>query len=151
MKVLSGLELRRGDVVTVAGPLTTVGGERAIEGAIVTCESTGATLPRPLCISLRDLGGPGIDGVVPPVGAGCGARNTALLVKVVGRVTSSQDGRFCITDGSPKEPTAVICPGVGQLAAGTLVAVTGLSAAEQSGSVYSACLRARSVSDIELL
>lgn len=151
LKVLSSLQFERGDVVTVTGPLGTQSGQRVVTGSLISLESCGAQLPRPLLIKLRDLGGVAKNVPVPPIGGTGGARNTALLVRVVGRVVSCTDGRLLITDGSTPEPVPVICPGAAALPAGTVVAVTGLSTAESQGSKYGACVRARCLDDIELL
>ena len=53
---------------------------------------------------------------------GIGARNLALLVKVVGKVTSSATGQFYITDSSVTTPVKVVCPNLAPLTVGGWVA-----------------------------
>lgn len=151
VKVLSSLQLERGDVVTVTGALTTANGDRAITGSLVDLKSSGAQIPKPLSVRLCDLGGAGRQHGAEPVGRGWGARNTALLVRVAGQVASSAGGRFCITDGSTSAPVAMICPGLEEMPVGSWVAVTGISASERMGDSYSACVRARNTSDVQPL
>lgn len=151
LRVVSDFHVNRGDVVTVTGPMATGTGERAVTGLLVTVDASGHAVPAPLLVRLCDLGGAARGLNVSPVGAGVGARNTGLLIKAVGRIVSSQAGRFEITDGSTQTPVSVICPGLGSLPVGALVSATGISEAEQDGSRFRPVIRARDAGDIRLL
>lgn len=149
IKVISSQRYQRGDLVTVTGPMCQNSGDRAMIGSLISFHSSGAEIPGPLFMRLADLGGRPRGGVAR-VGGGW-ARNTGLLVKVCGRVTSSVAGRFYMTDGSTPTAVPVNCPGLGVMAVGSRVVVTGISVGEQNGTDYTPCIRARSTSDIQSL
>jgi len=152
IKVISNEPVVRGDIVTVKGPVSTACGERVVTNVVVESRTPGGKVPGPLMMRLCDVGGAAIGDFTSPVGRGCGARNTSLLVRVAGRVTSSGTGGFWITDGSVPVPVRVSCPAGVQLPPiGSWVAVTGISTAEPSGLDLRASIRARDTQDIRIL
>ena len=155
IKVISNEPVARGDIVTVRGPVTTASGERVItvvDPQDVEIIRPGGQVPGPLMMRLCDLGGAAIGDFTSPVGRGCGARNTSLLVRVAGRVTSSGTGGFCVTDGSTPSPIKVVCPAGVQLPpVGTWVVVTGISTAEPGGVNLRASITVRNGQDIRIL
>lgn len=151
VKIIGNINVNRGDVVTVIGTVRTNNGQRLIDATTVNVQMMGADVPNPLYVRLKDLGGAPIGAYGQPVGLGIGASNVSLLVKVVGRVTSSSVGEFTLTDGSVDVPVKVICPGVSALPVGTRVAVTGLCESEDRGSKLVARIRARNSEDIQFL
>lgn len=151
IRVEGDFAVARGDMVTVTGTVRTVEGDRVLEGSVVTVVETGAAVPRPLMVRLCDLGGAAAGGSTLPVRPGLGLRNVSLLVRVVGRVTASEEGCFHISDGSAVGPVRVICPGVVPPQMGQSVAVTGICVAEFDSAVCRAAIRARDAADIQVL
>lgn len=81
-----------GRLVSVAGRLDTVGGERVLtEATVFTGDLAGA--PSPLHMQNRTLGGSGVTG-------GRGINNIGLLVRATGTVTHADIGFCYIDDGS---------------------------------------------------
>lgn len=131
----------------VGGRLTTTpGGERAITDADVHPEPT-LPVPAALNVTTRLLGGAAVGDHVPAVGSYGGLPNTGLLVTVWGRVTSVGDGHFYLDDG------AGLNDGSGSVGVrvefsgalpetGSVVIVTGISAAFKQGSAYQPLVRA---------
>jgi len=150
VKIISNSNANRGDVVTVIGTVRAINGQKLIDATTVTIQRTGAEVPKPLYVRLKDLGGAPIGTYAQPVGLGIGASNVSLLVKVVGQVTSGSIGEFTITDGSVAEPVKVVCPGVSAPPIGTKVAVTGLCEPEDREGKLVARIRSRDSSDIQV-
>jgi len=129
-------------VVTVAGMMgTTAAGERFIAASSVIDRGGGSV--KTLALSNKSLSGPGLSA-------------TGLLVTVFGRVTASEEGFFCVDDGSAvTDPSGAVGlrilsgslrrPGVG-----VYVTVTGISTLELVEGQVIRCVRARSESDIRL-
>ena len=152
IKVFSMEPVERGDIVTVRGPVNTMCGERVFTSAVIESRTAGTYVPGPLMMRLCDLGGAAVGGFTSPVGRGCGARNTSLLVRVVGSVASSQAGAFYLTDGSTPYPVKVRLPaGVEAPAVGSWAAVTGISAAEETEAGHRPYVIARDGNDIQAL
>ncbi|MCL5736711.1 MAG: TIGR03790 family protein [Actinobacteria bacterium] len=151
IKVLSTEPVMRGDIVTVRGPIGGASGERAIVNPIIESRTPGGKVPRPLGMRLDNLGGAALGQFTLPVGRGFGARNTSLLVRVVGKVISSASGEFRISDSSTPVPVRVVCPAGAQPPVDVWVAVTGISIVEQSNSELRPSVRARDAADIQLL
>lgn len=148
IKVIGGDVVCRGNVVTVSGTLNTVGGERAIIDPKVTVTSNNGTIPSPLMLRLRDLGGAAVTADTIPVGNGIGARNTGLLVKVTGRVTASDYGKFYITDGSTSSPVKIVCSNISGPDVDKFVSVIGISTFDYNLPCGEPSVTARSADDI---
>lgn len=151
VKVMSTLSVDRGDIVTVIGAVNPGSGERVISNPVVTVEQVGSDVPGPLFIKLCDLGSAPNEHQQYAVGRGRGARNTSLLVRVAGRVSSLCSDGFFLTDASVTVPVKIICRNRPALEVGSWVAVTGLSAAEADGQNYRAAVRTRNASDVQPL
>lgn len=151
IKVNSTQEVNRGDVVTIIGALGREHGEKLLSSASIVVTASDVSLPRPMFMRLCDLGGAGLGEQVPAVGCGYGARNTALLVRVVGQVTELGSGWFGIRDGSTDGPVKVMYPGIAGPSLGARVAITGLSTTVTEDGAYQAALRVRNANDIQTL
>lgn len=151
IKVVSAAAVAVGDKVSVAGVLGMDGTQRALLGDVVIPAGSGS-VPQPLMMSVRNVGGSSLNEATPGVTNGVGLYNIALLVRCFGRVVSSDvsdpDNVFCyIGDGSSFEPLLVRCGGVTPPSTGAVV-VTGVVASERSGSDVVPVLIIRGASDI---
>jgi len=151
LKVLTSENFSRGDQVTVIGEMDSVDGQRVMKNVTVTRNGTGRPLPGPIMMNTRDLGGAPLGEFTVPVGDSRGPRNVSLLIRVFGKVTSSEPGEFCLTDSSCSSPIRVVCPGIGEMPVGAQVAVTGICIVEPHGCAYRAGIRARDVADIRIV
>lgn len=89
-----------GSRIDVKGTLQVLStGERQLGSATATLLSTGNPLPKPVCMTTRDMfGGP--RGYNPGVVEGTGLNNSAMLIRVAGKITSVSAGQyFYIDDG----------------------------------------------------
>ena len=87
IRVIASTPVNVGDSPMVSGRLATIDGERALLADIVWPGTSGNTVPTPLGLSLRTLGGGPLGENVPGVDGMRGANNVGLLVRVWGRVT----------------------------------------------------------------
>lgn len=102
----SDVEVHPGDIVRVCGQMgTSESGERQITNPLVIIESTGNSVPDPMAIVQRDLGGQSLGAYTPGVVDGRGTNNIGLLVQTVGKVTAIDPANsyFYIDDGSAIE------------------------------------------------
>ncbi len=95
-----GYYVKRGDIVQVQGILGITDGERAINPSMPAIVHGSTTVPSPVALRNRDLGGGDASPDNPGVTDGRGALNVGLLVKTTGVVTYSGAGFFYIHDGS---------------------------------------------------
>ncbi|MCL6518281.1 MAG: hypothetical protein K6T99_00445 [Armatimonadetes bacterium] len=95
-----GSYVSRGDVAQVIGTLGITDGERSISPSQAVIVHGTTTVPAPIGVRNRDLGGAGAGADNPGVTGGRGALNVGLLVKVTGTVTHVGSGFFYIWDGS---------------------------------------------------
>lgn len=146
-----------GNVVTIAGRLQTVDGERSVKNPTFTL--TGNRTPlQPLMMSTGAVGGAGIFNK-PGVTGGRGANNLSLLITVYGRVTSTGWTYFYVDDGAGKLDGSgltglrVITDQLNAPPPGSLVRVTGMSSTEQPPrtGLTIPVLRVRQQSDIVVL
>jgi hypothetical protein len=152
IKVISGEPVNRGDIVTVVGAVDTADGDRVLTQATVESQVPGGLVPSPLGMRLADLGGAAVGAYTLPVGRGYGARNTCLLVRVVGQVTNASAGQMSITDSSVQTPVKVTLPsGAPPPAVGAWVIVTGVCVPEKVGTELLAYVAARDAADIRIL
>lgn len=86
-----------GSVVTVAGRMTTLNGEREISASSVVVTGTAA-MPQPLSMNSRDLGGGAVSNATPGVANGTGLNNVGLLVECSGKVTAVVPGFYVYID-----------------------------------------------------
>jgi len=153
VKIISSQRVQRGDIVTVSGVVSTENSLRLLRvtnGANVSVQTSGASIPKPLAMRLMDLGGAALGDHNPAVGLGRGPHNVALLVRVAGRVTSISDGEFFITDNSVEAPVKIICPGVVPPPIGSTVGVTGICESENDGLNLTPVIRSRTSDDIQI-
>lgn len=139
----SGGQISQDRLVTVAGVLgTTAAGERQITATSVMDRGSGSVSA--LAMSNRSFG------------ASQGLSTTGLLVTVLGKVTASGEGFFCIDDGSGLvDPSGasgvrVLSGSLRSPGVGVSVAVTGVSTLETVQGSACRCVRARSQSDIRV-
>ena len=156
IRVATSKTISEGNAVDVAGTLGTADGERQITAMSVTVVSESATVPDPLGMPVRSLGGGSEGEHTPGVWLGAGLNNVGLLVKVFGNVVSSGSGYFWLDDGStagdPEQTplrAKVICPsGVTPPNQGSFVVVTGISSCDLEAGKYVRAVRARKNGDI---
>jgi len=159
IRIATSQPVRVGDCVDVTGSITTVSGERVIESPSVTVYPGPFTVPGPLGMANRLVGGDPDAGVRAPV-----VDTTGLLVRVWGRVTAVDPagGAFALDDGhSPQSPlgtpgllvslsglaegNTIPLPGVGEL-----IHVTGISSRVTLEGIVPV-VRPREAADIRLL
>ena len=135
-----------GKLASVAGILGQNGAERSLTLAEI---SVGApsTIPSPLAMNCRAIGGASF-GDNPGVTGGTGLNNLGLLIRAAGVVAGATSGTFVLEDGSGASVKVYSSKAV---ADGQYVAVTGVSAAEVSGSDRIRVIRTRSETDVQIL
>jgi hypothetical protein len=149
MRAVSATSVDRGDLVDVVGSLATSPcGERHIDQALIIPRSSGSTLPKPLLMNLRSLGGSAAGLYTKPIGCGLGARNAGLLVRVVATVLAADQAAFWMIDSSVETPVKVTCPAGAAPAVGSIVSVTGISAIECQATDALPVIRARDAADL---
>lgn len=150
-----------GDVVTLAGRITTQDGERIV--LPVGMERTGSVpQPTPLTVGLAKAAGAdffydaqsgaGQRGIDHPQGQSL--TTTGLLVSFVGRVTAVNETGVSINDGSIAGPFGVRVSGEYKpedLAVGAMLKVTGISSLYLEGGESYLLLRPRSSEDFDVL
>lgn len=143
-----------GTVVTVKGRMAARDGEREIDATMVDTVTAG-TLPRPLAMAHRDIGGvPSWSDALPWIGGGHGTENVGLLISTSGRVGSVGGDHFYITDGSSDTqnggslPVRVVCGNLIKPANGQMVFVTGVASAYPAGGAVERAVRVQYQDDI---
>lgn len=151
-----------GDLVSVTGEAATVNGERVLRNAIVQISAQGQTLPQPVTMIQRALGG-GAEGyqgaVINNAAANAyanGRCNIGLLAHIRGNVTYSDaaSGMFYLDDGSGIDDGsghAGVKVDAGLLpvpSVGSQVGVAGVSSAQTIGGKVARVLRPRTIEDI---
>lgn len=143
-----------GNIVTIAGMLQTINGERGIRNPTFTLTGNRSPLA-PIAMSTTSVGG-GPLGYKPGVTGGHGLNNVSLLVTVYGRVTATgwtyfylDDGRARL-DGSGLTGLKIITDQLTMPAKGSYVRVTGISSVEQPPrtSVAIPVIRVRKQADL---
>lgn len=147
-----------GACVGVRGIMDTSGPERVIRSAIWDLLETTGSLPDPLGIVNRAVGGSG-DGLLPGFADTFGLWNGGLRVSVAGKVTATGSGFFYLDDGTTREdgsgysglriivPSSVAIPD-----SDTFVRVTGVSSwFDQSGSYRPAVLAGTASGDVVVI
>ena len=132
-----------GALVDVAGYLSLVNGERRITPSFISAPDSGS-VPRPLGLQNRALGGGAFNAYTPGITGGKGMNTIGLLVIVWGKVTDVQTGYFILDDGSC--PLKVLSPFIPPI--NTDVRVTGICSVESSGGTVTRLLRARKRADV---
>jgi hypothetical protein len=144
------------------GTLTTLGGERVLQSALVSGITHGAEIPGPVFIGSQALGGDDLCSAAPGVFGGSGLYNLGLLVTVCGNVTYSDpsgayfyvDDGGATEDGSGHKGVRISCTGLASENSitppeqGTFAIVTGISSTAQVAGNTTRCVRPRSQSDI---
>lgn len=143
-----------GTEVSVAGRLSTVGGERVIEDATVFLDGAPGA-PKPLLLSNENLGGGALNVYTPGVTGAPGLNNIGTLVTTTGRVIHEDVGSCYIDDGSDiqdgsgytglKIDTTTL---TGSPTENQYVKVTGISSVELAGSDLIRLLRPRRDADV---
>jgi hypothetical protein len=149
MRIASTAAIAVGDKVNVAGtlgPTPDPDRERQIGSATVQKISSGNTVPAPLGLNLRTMGGAAV-GPVPGIDGASGLNNVGLLVRAFGTTSDKNVGasEFYLDDGSGFK-VRVHAPGLSLPGNGSNVAVTGISGAEVSSGSNVRVLRAKSIS-----
>lgn len=149
--MLSGFTLQDGDIVNIAGAITTdsvmstagnnVGFERMISVLEITSAS-GGTISKPLFVDNKNVGG----GTQVGTTGGVGLNTVGLLVTIVGSLTQADtidmagNNYFLIDDGSGFQGPAETVKGIKVLGVaptstlGTMVRLTGVIGAEYAGA-----------------
>lgn len=143
-----------GNVVTIAGRIHTVAGERGIANPTFTLTGNQSPLA-PIAMPTMSVGG-GPLGYKPGVTGGLGLNNVSLLVSVYGRVTATGWTHFYIDDGAMRMDGSgmtglkVITDQLNKPAKNSYVKVTGIVSVEQPPrtGVTIPVIRVRQQSDI---
>lgn len=163
IRVVSTENMTRGKVVTLQGTIGTApNGERQITPFTLTAASTLGTVPKPLGMTVRTLGGGGLFDAATGAGqrgipGGVGLNNIGMLVRVVGLVTKATALYFYIDDGSgaqdnsPYKGVRIDCENVLSPNEGQFVAVTGISSLISSGGQFYRTVRPRDIWDMDLM
>ncbi len=124
----NGTSVHPGDRVTATGTIHTIAGMRVLDAYDLQVYSSGDSLPQPLAMPNRALGGHGVSGL--------GLDNTGLLVTAWGRVVGpvpvppgylpANALAYAIDDGSGT-PTAVAVRDIASVEPNQFVAVRGVS------------------------
>ncbi|BCW99440.1 MAG: hypothetical protein KatS3mg024_2267 [Armatimonadota bacterium] len=122
-----------GHRVSLRGLMGSVGGERTLVDAEVVSSPVAGSVPVPLAVLGRDLGGTALGPFTPGVSGGLGLNNVGLYVRVWGVVTEVSGTGFRLSDGSVPggvwvESGTFHRPGVGEFAV-----VSGISSVRQPG------------------
>lgn len=116
-----------GQIVNFSGVMTTLGGERQIIDAKLVSGAASNTIIAPFALTNRDLGGAPVSELTTGLADGRGACNLGLLVRTMGKVTSTSDTSFMIDDGSGVGVKVILPSAVAVPNAGALVTVTGIA------------------------
>ncbi len=157
IKVASQALVEEGDLVVLTGFLNTIDGERTLQADEVEIQPDKGTLPRPVAMHNRVLGGAAVSPQTQGITKGRGARNIGLLVTIWGKVIyvgGSDEDYFRIDDGSRWKDTSghtgikVKCRDLAKPALGARVMVTGISSCEDLNGYVAPVLKVRKQSDI---
>lgn len=157
VKVLSNAAVAVGDIVNVGGIFTRSGSQRAIYATTFNDLGPG-TMPKPLFMPIRSLGGTGPNVATPGVTTTKGLYNIGMLVKVAGVVTYADTSDpaakfFYVNDGSGLTDDTgypgvkVLCGTIDPPTTG-MVSVTGVVSSEQVGPDIVPRLLIRSADDV---
>ena len=150
----TGIQAAEGAKVAVNGTVGLADGERAVLDPTVTPAGPG-TVPGPLSMVNRSVGGGLLGDHVPGVSYGIGLNNVGLLVKVWGKVTYVGSDHFYINDGTGLTYTAgrvglkIFCGSLAKPILNHSVVVTGISTLDWDGSTARPVVRARKQSDLK--
>jgi hypothetical protein len=111
--------VKQGDKVHVSGTLGISQNERQISSPTFTIHTGPFTVPPPVAMWNRDVGGEALNQYTPGVTGGVGTHNTGLLVTVWGKVTYRDttgklfyvDDGWALEDGSGQKGVQVYCGG----------------------------------------
>lgn len=149
----SGIQAAEGAKVSVTGTVGLADGERAVLDPTVTPAGSG-TLPGPVSMVNRSVGGRLLGDYVPGVSGGIGLNNVGLLVRVSGKVTYVGGDHFYIDDGTGLTYTAgrvglkIFCGSLTKPILNHSVVVTGISTLDWDGSIARPVVRPRKQSDL---
>jgi hypothetical protein len=147
-----------GDMATVTGRMITVDGERMIDGLTFGWVDPDATVPMPIGLTNRVIGGGDLGYSIgpPPVGqqgilGKAGLNNIGLLVKTWGTVTGIDQSPtplyFSVTDGYDVLQVD-LATGATLPAEGDYVSVIGISSCYADGDYLRSRIRLRSAVDL---
>lgn len=155
VKVLTGVEAPVGSVVNVYGRLAVDDGERALVETDVAVVSATGTVPDPVHVVGKAIGGPDFNQFTPGIPGSDGTYNLGLLINASGQVTAVEAGAFWINDGSGRVgeggKLGIKVISDARVSIGAMVRVTGISAAYVDDGVARSVVLTRSASDIEAL
>lgn len=104
IRVATVIPVIRGDKLNVVGTLgQNADGERILNASIASKTASGQSVPEPIVLMQRSLGGEAFGAYAPGVWNGSGLYNIGLLVTCAGRITASGTGYFYLDDGSGVE------------------------------------------------
>mgnify|MGYP005843481367 CR=1 FL=1 len=159
IRVSSTEPVYEGQVVDVTGTVQTIDGERQLVDPVIFIEPQPGTVPQPLAMMSRALGGAALNAYTPAVEHGNGSHNIGLLVRSWGWVRSVGPDYFVFDDGGTlfdSQGTQVRVSALAKLPAGlsvpevgTLVTVTGISSCEPVGGNLMRKILVRKASDLE--
>ena len=152
---VNGTSPDESELADVSGVLQTIAGERVITLPDVG-STTGGTVPDPLFLTNKVIGGGELNAYTPGITGGVGVNNIGLLISTSGRVKYVESGFFYIDDGRALED------GSGHIGvkvdASTLttlpeqdvdyVRITCISSTEQPGANVIRLLRPRGDADV---
>lgn len=156
IKVISSATVAKGDIVSVAGMLGMLGTQRVLFASLVENHGRG-TVPAPVAMVQRALGGSAFNSITPGVTGGIGLYNIGLLVRCWGTVTYSDSSDpnnrfFCIDDGSGLThggyPGVLVRCGSVLPPSSGIVSVTGVIGSESDGGRVVPVILIRDAADI---
>ncbi|HOM73126.1 MAG TPA: hypothetical protein PLP86_12870, partial [Armatimonadota bacterium] len=123
----------------------------------VTVTSSNNTLPKPVGMNCRAIGGTSLNDYTPGVYGGYGLNNIGLLVRICGKVTYKGTGFFYVDDGTQREAystfTGIRVNSSASVNTGDIVIVTGvLTTTVPSGwNETLPLIRTRDASDVRVI
>ncbi|MGB9586867.1 MAG: carboxypeptidase regulatory-like domain-containing protein, partial [Armatimonadota bacterium] len=162
IRVVSSSPVSLSDEVQVQGSMATLEGERVLNGAAVIVLNSGVTMPKPLAMNNRKVGGGayGYQGAVLNNSQSneyaTGLNNIGLLTRTWGRVQYVEpsgnyfyiDDGSGLTDGSGYRGIRVAIAGLPAPSPGSFVLVTGISSTTLIEGKTVRMLRPRHVNDL---
>lgn len=161
IRVKWGSSVAKGSKVTIKGTINQASSatnyEREIVATSVTVTSSNNTLPKPVGMNCRAIGGTSLNDYTPGVYGGYGLNNIGLLVRICGKVTYKGTGFFYVDDGTQREAystfTGIRVNSSASVNTGDIVIVTGvLTTTVPSGwNETLPLIRTRDASDVRVI
>jgi len=150
IRVKNSFARNEGDQVTVQGRLATACNERYLENAVVLSSTPGTSAPRPLHVNLGELGGKGATSADPQLGDSPTLKETGLLIRTQGTVSSVNPNGQMTLDHAGKSAGVVWDPSEALPVVQSFVALSGASSSGGSGPFCPTVAGARNLTVLAL-